>query len=155
MMEKEVNEIVVIIAEDDDGHAALIKKNLRRGGITNETLRFKNGEEVLDFLFKKGKGQQIQSGFSYLLLLDMRMPKIDGIEVLRQVKADDVLRKMPVIMLTTTDDPAEVNKCHHLGCNSYVVKPINYESFVNVIKQLGIYLKIVQLPLFEEQEGVK
>lgn len=152
MTHKIVNEMVVIIAEDDDGHAALIKKNLKRGGITNDTLRFKNGEEVLNYLFKKGKGKQIESGFSYLLLLDMRMPKIDGIEVLRQVKNDDVLKKIPVIMLTTTDDPIEVNKCHDLGCNSYVVKPVDYDSFVNVIKQLGIYMKIVQLPMYEEGE---
>lgn len=152
-MTKETKEVIVIIAEDDDGHAALIKKNLKRGGMTNETLRFKNGEEVLDFLFKKGKGRQIQPGFSYLLLLDMRMPKIDGTEVLRQVKADEILKKIPVIMLTTTDDPIEVSRCHELGCNSYVVKPIDYDSFVHVIKQLGIYMDIVQLPTYEDGEG--
>ncbi|MFC7064139.1 response regulator [Halobacillus seohaensis] len=154
-MDENINNVVVIIAEDDDGHAALIKKNLKRGGISNETMRFKNGEEVLDFLFKKGKGDQMQSGFSYLLLLDMRIPKVDGMEVLRQVKNDEVLRKMPVIMLTTTDDPTEINKCHEIGCNSYVVKPINYNDFIHVIQQLGIYIKIVKVPPMDEEQEVE
>lgn len=143
-------EIVVIIAEDDDGHAMLVKKNLKRGGVINKTIRFKDGEEVLDFLFQKNEGFQRESSISYLMLLDMRMPKIDGIEVLRRVKEDNELRKMPIIMLTTTDDPIEINKCHMFGCNSYIVKPINYDKFVEVILQLGIFIKMVQIPKFNE-----
>jgi CheY-like chemotaxis protein len=145
-------EIVVIIAEDDDGHAMLVNKNLKRGGVINKTIRFRDGEEVLDFLFRNKEGLKREVNISYMMLLDMRMPKVDGLEVLRRVKEDPDLRRMPIIMLTTTDDPIEVNKCHVLGCNSYIVKPIRYDKFVEVIVQLGIFIKMVQIPkLIEEQ----
>jgi CheY-like chemotaxis protein len=143
------NDMVVIIAEDDDGHAALIQKNLQRAGIINDKLRFRNGEEVLDFLFDRHENKR-NPDLSYLLLLDIRMPRVDGIEVLRQIKEDEGLRKLPVIMLTTTDDPVEVDKCHQLGCNNYIVKPLNYEHFVDVIKRLGLFMKIVQIPKLDE-----
>lgn len=139
-------EIHIIIAEDDDGHAALINKNLRRAGIENDIIRFADGQQVLDFLFKKGDGPHRKAGDSYLLLLDIRMPKVDGIEVLRQLKADEELRKIPVIMVTTTDDPREVEHCHLLGCSNYITKPVDYEKFVNAIRQLGLFLMIVQVP---------
>jgi CheY-like chemotaxis protein len=140
------NEMIVLIAEDDEGHAALLQKNLKRSGISNQILHFKNGQEVLDFLFRKGNGPHRKSGASYLLLLDIRMPKVDGIEVLERVKADDELCKMPVVMITTTDDPQEVDRCHRLGCNNYIIKPLDYNKFVQIIKQLGLFLLVVQIP---------
>ncbi len=139
-------EVVILVAEDDEGHAGLIRKNLARGSIVNDVLLFKDGQEILDFLFQKGDGPQRQPGASYVLLLDIRMPKLDGIEVLAQVKADPELRKMPVIMITTTDDPKEVERCHVLGCNNYITKPVDYESFVNAVRQLGLFLAIVEVP---------
>jgi CheY-like chemotaxis protein len=140
------NEVVILIAEDDEGHAGLIRKNLARAGIANQLLHFKDGQEIMDFLFRKGDGQKRQSGTAYVLLLDIRMPKIDGVEVLEQVKADPELRKIPVIMITTTDDPREVEKCHALGCSNYIAKPIDYENFVNAIRQLGLFLAVVEVP---------
>jgi CheY-like chemotaxis protein len=140
------NEVVILIAEDDEGHAGLIRKNLARAGIANQLLHFKDGQEIMDFLFRKGDGQKRQSGTAYVLLLDIRMPKIDGVEVLEQVKADPELRKIPVIMITTTDDPREVEKCHALGCSNYIAKPIDYENFVNAIRQLGLFLTVVEVP---------
>ena len=139
-------EVVILLAEDDEGHAGLIRKNLTRGHILNELLHFKDGQEILDFLFQKGAGPHRQSGASYVLLLDIRMPKIDGTEVLVQVKRDPELRKIPVIMITTTDDPREVEHCHALGCNNYITKPVDYEKFVNTIRQLGLFLSIVEVP---------
>jgi DNA-binding response OmpR family regulator len=144
-------EIIVIIAEDDDGHAALIQRNLKRGGIINDTIRFKDGEKLLDYLFNNSASIQHKSDISYLLLLDLRMPKIDGIEVLGQIRRNAVFCNMLVIMLTTTDDPIEVNKCYSLGCNNYIVKPINYEKFVAVIQQLGIFIRMVQIPVLIEE----
>jgi len=141
------NELIVLIAEDDMGHAALIKKNLKRSGISNGIIHFHDGEEILDFLFCRGDGPHRESGTPYLLLLDIRMPKVDGEEVLRQVKADEELKKMPVIMLTTTDDPKEIQKCHLLGCSNYIAKPVDYEKFSDTIQQLGCFLKIVQVPV--------
>ena len=141
-----VDEVVILIVEDDDGHALLMEKNLRRAGITNEMLRFKDGQEILDFLFRKGEAGKRENQVACLLLLDIRIPKIDGVEVLRQIKQDGELRKLPVIMLTTMDDPREVESCHQLGCSHYIVKPVEYDKFADVLRQLGLFLKIVQVP---------
>lgn len=140
------SEVIILIAEDDEGHAGLIRKNLVRAGIVNEIIHFKDGLAVVNFLFKTGQGPYREAGKAYILLLDIRMPVLDGVEVLTRIKADPELRKLPVIMITTTDDPREVEKCHALGCNSYISKPIEYEEFVNAIRQLGLYLAIVQVP---------
>jgi len=139
-------EVVILIAEDDEGHASLIKKNLKRAGVSNEIHHFMDGQETLDFLMGTNGGQHRKSGTAYLLLLDIRMPKVDGVEVLRQIKGDEELCKMPVIMITTTDDPREVENCHRLGCSNYITKPIDYEKFVESIKQLGLFLMVVEVP---------
>lgn len=137
---------VILIAEDDDGHARLIEKNLRRGGVQSQMVRFRDGQEALDFLFSKGEHPARADHASYLLLLNIRIPKVDGVEVLRRIKQDQRLRKLPVIMLTTMDDPCEVETCHRLGCSHYIVKPVEYDKFVAVLVQLGLFLKIVQVP---------
>jgi CheY-like chemotaxis protein len=139
-------EVVILIADDDPGHARLIEKNLTRGGLKNRIQRFDNGQAVLDFLFRRGIGPQRAFETAYLLLLDIRMPQVDGIEVLRQLKQDPELRKIPVIMLTTTDDPREVDRCHEIGCSSYVVKPVNYEKFAEAVSNLGVYIALVKVP---------
>ena len=139
-------DVVILVAEDDDGHIGLIEKNLTRAGIVNEILLFKDGQAILDFLFRCGHGPHRRSGIAYLLLLDIRMPKVDGVQVLKRVKADDELRKLPVIMITTTDDPREVENCHTLGCSSYIAKPVECDSFVNAIRQLGLFLLVVEVP---------
>ncbi|MCU0290299.1 MAG: response regulator [Acidobacteria bacterium] len=139
-------EVTILIAEDDMGHAALIRKNIVRAGITNAILHFKDGQELLDFFFKKDDAPHRVGEISYLLLLDIRMPKVDGVEVLRVIKGDPELRKIPTIILTTTDDPREVENCHQLGCSSYITKPVDYEKFVDVIKKLGFFLMVVEVP---------
>jgi CheY-like chemotaxis protein len=139
-------EVVILIAEDDDGHAGLIMKNLNRAGLKNELLHFRDGQEVLDFFMGSGAGPHWEPAVAYLLLLDIRMPKVDGIEVLTRLKADPALRRVPVIMITTTDEPREVERCHDVGCSSYITKPVDYEQFVGVIRQLGLYLAVVQVP---------
>jgi CheY-like chemotaxis protein len=139
-------EVVILIVEDDDGHARLAERNLRRAGIKNKIVRFKDGQKILDFLFRKGEGPTRENQAGYLLLLDIRIPKIDGVEVLRQIKQDGELRKIPAIMLTTMDDPREVEACHKLGCSHYIVKPVEYDKFSEVLGQLGLFLKIVQVP---------
>jgi CheY-like chemotaxis protein len=106
------NEVVIIIADDDTGHARLIEKNLQRAGLHNAIVRFENGQDILDFLFRDTPSARRAEDIPYLLLLDIRMPKVDGVEVLRRIKADPELRRLPVIMLTTTDDPREVARCH-------------------------------------------
>ena len=136
----------ILIADDDDGHAFLVEDNLRRGGVNTTFLRFSDGQELLDFLFGRTKEPAFDPARSYLLLLDIRMPKVDGVTVLRQIKADPGLSKLPVIMLTTTDDPREVNRCHELGCNVYIHKPVAFESFQNAIAQLGKFVSLLKVP---------
>jgi CheY-like chemotaxis protein len=140
--------VIILIAEDDTGHFTLIRKNLVRSSVANQILRFKDGQEIVDFLFGQAvataspDAAKFDPRAPYVLLLDIRMPKIDGVEVLRRVKADEVLRRMPVIMLTTTDDPAEVNRCYSLGCSFYIVKPADYVEFMAAVEQLGRFLSL-------------
>ena len=138
------NEVIILMAEDDDGHAALVKDRFESVGVTNEIIRFKNGKETWDFL--SGISEPgIEDGKSYLLLLDIRMPDLDGIEILRRVKDAPRLKGIPVIMLTTTDDPMEIGRCYELGCNNYLVKPVAFKKFTEVIKRLGLFLMIVKV----------
>ena len=139
-------DLVILIAEDDPGHASLIKKNLKRSGVTNQIIHFKDGEKILNFLFKKGDPPYLREDTPYLILLDIRMPKIDGVEVLRRIKEDEKLKKIPVTMLTTTDDPREIDRCHGLGCGNYIVKPVDYQKFVETVKQLGVIISVVKVP---------
>lgn len=140
-------DVIILIADDDAGHVRLIEKNLIRAGLSNPIERFENGQAILDFLFRRASDGRVRSPEKpYLLLLDIRMPQVDGVEVLRQIKGDTDLRKMPVIMLTTTDDPREVQRCHELGCNNYIVKPVDYDKFAEAIRQLGLFITLVQVP---------
>ena len=131
----------ILLAEDDDGHARLIERNLRRAGFINRIVRARDGQEALDIV-RRGTSPDAR----FLLLLDINMPRVDGIEVLRQLKADSRTARTPVIMLTTTDDPREVERCYQLGCSVYITKPVRYEDFVDALNRLGMFLEIVKLP---------
>ena len=135
-------EVVILIAEDDAGHFALIKKNLWRSCIANEILQFKDGQEILDYMSGQGGEPVRKPNTKYILLLDIRMPKVDGREVLRRMKEDAQLRKIPVIMLTTTDEEAEVENCYDLGCSFYIVKPADYNKFMEAVGNLGTFLSL-------------
>ncbi len=143
---------VILIAEDDEGHFELIKRTLQRAGVCNEILRLADGQETLDFLFIKGDGPKREPNKEYLLLLDIRMPKIDGVEVLEKLKQDSELKKIPVIMLTTTDDPITIERCHGFGCSVYIVKPVEYEDFTDAVRKIGLFLSVVEIP---QISGVK
>jgi CheY-like chemotaxis protein len=143
-------EVIILIADDDPGHIRLIEKNLTRAGLHNPMQRFDDGQQILDFFFAKDPEAHCQPDTSYLLLLDIRMPKVDGVEVLRRIKDSPALRQIPVIMLTTTDDPREVARCHALGCNSYIVKPVDYDKFAEAIKNLGLFISLVEIPGIEQ-----
>jgi len=136
----------ILIAEDDPGHTALIRRNLKRCGIEKNVIYFSDGQEALDFLFQNGPGPKREKDKRYLLILDIRMPKVDGVEVLRQIKEDDHLKKLPVIILTTTDDPREIDSCYRLGCSNYIHKPINYEQFSQTIQSLGHFVGTMEFP---------
>ena len=143
-------EATILIAEDDDGHAALIERNLLRSGMAGKCLRLRDGQETLDFLFRRGEGIIRDVGCSFVLILDINLPKVSGIEVLRQMKGHEELRKIPVTILSTTDDPSEVEQCHALGCSFYITKPTEPEVFVNVISRLAQLFEIVKIPSIYE-----
>jgi CheY-like chemotaxis protein len=132
----------ILIVEDDEGHAILIRENLQVAELPNPIVHFRDGQAVLDFLFQSRPA----ANESFLVLLDIRMPKVDGIEVLRRLKADPELRKLSVIMLTTTDDTREVERCHQLGCSAYIQKPVDYDKFAEAIRRLGLFVPLLLLP---------
>ena len=138
-------ELIILIAEDDDGHAELIREGLLESGVCNKFIRFANGEEVWNFLSGAGDGEAIDKNKGYLLLLDINMPKMDGIEVLRRIKSDDKFKEIPVMMLTTTDDPREVEACYKIGCNMYIAKPVDFAKFTETLKRLGLFIQIVKV----------
>ncbi len=137
---------VILLAEDDDGHASLVRRNLHRAGLANEIIRVANGAEALAFVRREGVFADRPADPALLLLLDINMPLLDGTEVLRRLKEDERTAALPVIMLTTTDDPREIQHCYELGCNVYVTKPVDYTEFVEAIKRLGLFLAVVKVP---------
>ena len=136
--------MIILIAEDDDGHAELIEEGLRESGVCNQIIRFANGEALWHFL--TGVGTPVrEKNRGYLLLLDINMPKMDGVEVLRRMKSSEELRDIPVMMLTTTDDPREVEQCYQLGCSVYITKPIDFSRFAETLHRLGLFVQIVKI----------
>ena len=136
--------ITILLAEDDDGHATLIRRNLNRTRLVAELLRMRNGQEILDHLARAPAGSE--PTLPNLVLLDISMPKVDGVEVLRRIKTDPATRAIPVYMLTTTDNPLEIERCFDLGCNAYLTKPIAYDAFIQAIERLCSFLEVTQLP---------
>lgn len=134
--------VTIIMIEDDDGHARLIEKNLKRAGVYNEVLHLNSGTAAMEHLFGAGR----QPGAPLLVLLDLNLPDMSGIDILARVKADTELRLAPVIVLTTTDDDREIRRCYELGCSVYITKPVNYESFAQAVRQLGLFLAVIQVP---------
>ena len=137
---------VVLLAEDDPGHAGLISRNLRRAGVAGTILHFPDGPRILEFLQQRGQPPHRQAGIPYVLLLDLRMPSMDGLEVLRQIKNDPQLQRVPVVVVTTSDDPAEIHRCYALGCNAYVSKSVDYQRFSQAMQRLGSFLSILEIP---------
>ena len=145
-MDSTRNPLMILLAEDDAGHATLIRRNLVRAGVANEVVHVADGQQALDYLFRRGAFADRPKDVNLLLLLDINMPRIDGFEVLRRMKANAATARVPVIMLTTTDDPRDVAKGYELGCSVYVPKPVQYESFVEAMRRLGLFLEIIQVP---------
>ncbi len=139
-------EVTILLVEDDPGHARLIEKNLRRSNITNDIVIITDGQQVLDYLFGKGEYAGGEHASPLLVLLDLNLPVLDGYQVLQRIKADDRTKCIPVVILTTTDDAREVSRCYDLGCNVYVIKPVDYAQFSEAICKLGLFLSVVTVP---------
>lgn len=140
----------ILIADDDEGHTILIEENLRLAGLENPVIRFRDGRELLDFLHGIHPRHRMEPGRPCLLLMDVRMPRMDGMETLRRIKADPRFRRLPVVILTTADDPREVNRAHDLGCALYLTKPVDYSRFADAVLQLGRLIGLLQIPRLHE-----
>ncbi len=141
-----MQEVSILLVEDDPGHARLIQKNLRRSNITNDVVTVSDGQQALDYLFAEGEYAGGERPSPLLVLLDLNLPVLDGYQVLERMKADERTRRIPVIILTTTDDAREVSRCYDLGCNVYITKPVDYEQFSDAIRKIGLFLSVVTIP---------
>jgi DNA-binding response OmpR family regulator len=138
--------VTIIMIEDDEGHARLIERNIRRSGVNNEIMPFSNGTDAMKYMLGSDGTGINHRGRALLILLDLNLPDMSGIEILRQIKDNKYLKATPVVVLTTTDDSHEIKRCYELGCNVYITKPVNYESFANAIRQLGLFFSVIQVP---------
>ena len=139
------NPVTIILIEDDPGHARLIEKNVRRAGVNNTINHFSDGTTAFDHLFGQDAGKR-RVQLPILVLLDLNLPDMSGLDILAKIKGDPMLRRVPVIVLTTTDDKLEIQRCYDMGCNVYITKPVEYESFASAIRQLGLFLAVMQVP---------
>ena len=139
--------VTIVMVEDDEGHARLIERNIRRAGISNDVRHFTDGGSALEYLFKDASGPALNG--PALVLLDLNLPDMSGTDILARIKSEPRMKRTPVVVLTTTDDKVEIQRCYDLGCNVYITKPVNYESFADAIRQLGLFLAVIQVPEIE------
>ena len=145
-MKAAAREVTIVMVEDDEGHARLIEKNVRRAGVNNQIIPFTDGTSALDFLLGADRSGKESEGRYVLILLDLNLPDMSGIDILEKVKSNQHTKRLPVIILTTTDDEREIQRCYDLGANVYITKPVDYEGFANAIRQLGLFFSVMQIP---------
>ena len=138
--------VTIIMIEDDEGHARLIEKNIRRAGVSNQILPFTNGSDALAFLMGPDGTGAVNKGRQLLVLLDLNLPDMTGVDILEKVKGNEHTKRSPVVVLTTTDDQREIQRCYDLGANVYITKPVDYDGFANAIRQLGLFFSVIQVP---------
>ncbi len=138
--------VVIVMIEDDLGHATLIEKNIRRAGVNNEIVGFGNGTDAMAYLLGADGTGAGHANKPFLVLLDLNLPDTTGFDILQRIKQNQYLTRVPVVILTTTDDKREIERGYELGCNVYITKPVNYESFAAAIRQLGLFLSVIQVP---------
>jgi two-component system, response regulator len=140
-------EIEILLVEDNDSDAEMTIRALKKNNLANKLLHLKDGAAALDFIFAQGKyaDRQVQNG-PKIILLDLKMPKIGGLEVLQKIKGDERTKKITVVVLTSSKEDPDIQACYALGVNSYVVKPVEFDSFQKAISALGLYWMIVNQP---------
>ncbi|MHB2264230.1 response regulator [Aliihoeflea sp. PC F10.4] len=134
------------MVEDDEGHARLIEKNIRRAGVNNQIVPFTDGTSALNYLFGADGSGSDSAGRQFLILLDLNLPDMTGVDILEKVKSNIHTKRSPVVVLTTTDDQTEIQRCYDLGANVYITKPVDYDGFANAIRQLGLFFSVIQVP---------
>ncbi len=139
-----VPEIEILLIEDNLNDAEMTMRALRKNNVTNKILHLKDGSEALDFMFGKGpfEGRNMNKR-PKVILLDLKMPKVDGMEVLERTKSDEQTKTIPVVVLTSSKEDPDIQRCYELGANSYIVKPVEFEEFHKVVAELGLYWVLI------------
>ncbi|MGB5961095.1 MAG: response regulator [Coleofasciculaceae cyanobacterium] len=143
-MQQELRRILLV--EDSQNDVELILTALEENHLANEVVVVRDGEEALDYLYRRGVFRLRMEGHPAVVLLDLKLPKVDGLEVLAQLKSDSELRRVPVAILTSSREEQDLIKSYDLGTNAYVVKPVNFHEFVDTIKELGLFWAVVNQP---------
>jgi two-component system, response regulator len=145
-MEIEMNEfeaVEILLVEDSDADAEMTTRAIRKGNVVNRLVRVRDGVEALEFVFREGAYSQRSGGNPRLILLDLKMPRLGGIDVLRRLKADQTTKTIPVVVFTSSAEERDVIESYQLGVNSYLVKPVDMIAFTNVITQTGLYWAVM------------
>lgn len=145
--------LTILLVEDDPGHARLIEKNLRRSNVTNHLIHFHDGQEVVNYLFTQKDPGSPKEPREYLILLDLNLPVLSGYQVLERIRGNHRTCNIPVIILTTSDDRQEIDRCYQLGCSVFITKPVDYQPFADAIQKLGLFLSIANFPRTELQSA--
>ncbi len=134
----------ILLVEDNANDAELTVRALRKSGIANQITVARDGAEALDWLFRRGEhGSRDPANRPALILLDLKLPKVNGVEVLRAIKLDEQLKTIPIVVLTSSNETRDLEECYRLGVNSYVVKPVEFDQFTETVKQLGLYWMVL------------
>ena len=136
----------ILLVEDDPKDVQLTLEALSEYNLANEVIVVRDGEEALDYLCRKGKFQTVPIGNPAAILLDLKLPKVNGLEVLGRIRADEKLKMIPVIVLTSSRQEEDLEKCYQLGVNGYVVKPVDFHEFINAVKELGVFWGLINEP---------
>ena len=136
---EQFEQIELLLVEDNESDAELTMRALKKGGLANKLLWVKDGEQGLDYLFRRGAFAGREDVAPRLVLLDLKMPRVDGIEVLKAVKADERTRRIPIVVMTSSQEERDVAQTYELGVNSYVVKPVDFAAVADVVRQAGFY----------------
>jgi two-component system response regulator len=140
----EQHEVEILLIEDNPEEAELTIRSLKKQNLANKLLHLDDGAEALDFIFTEGKYAGNKTAFSpKLVLLDLKLPKVDGLEILRKMKADERTKAIPVVILTSSKEESDIIESYKLGVNSYIVKPVNFESFSKAVSEVGLYWVIL------------
>ena len=136
----------VLIADDDEGHATLVRRNMKRAGLAADLVHLQDGQEVLDYLYRRGVWQDRAGHRALALVLDLNIPRLSGLAVLRRLKNDQALTRIPVFVLTTTDNPVEIDQCYSLGASACIVKPVDFGAFGDAIQRFASFLMTATMP---------
>ena len=136
----ENKEVEILLIEDNPSDAEMTIRALRKNNIANNLVHLKDGEEALEFIFGTGQySGRNTNNLPKVILLDLKMPKVDGIDVLKKIKSDENTKQIPVVILTSSNEDPDISVCYKLGSNSYIVKPVGFENFTKAVAQLGMY----------------